>query len=507
MTRGVARASLLACAAVLAACGGQSAGAQSGAPATTPPVTAPTAHAGAVPDGDWLQFDDSAVRSGVGPGDTGITRGDLGRLKTRVVQLPGTVDSSAIALHDVRVRGHTRDLLVMTTTYGRTLAIDASTGKILWQFVPPSIASYQGSAQITNATPTADPDRAAVYATAPDGVVRKLAVANGHVLWSRSVTRDPTHEKLASPPTIDGRYVIVVTDGYIGDAPSYQGHVVAIDRRTGRIAHVFNTLCSDRRQLIVPKTCSASDSAIFGRAGAVIEPGTGRILVATGNAPFDGHTNWGDSVLELSPDASRLLHNYTPTDQADLDSNDIDLGSVSPAILPAYHGRRLAVQGGKDGKLKLLDLDRLDGTTGPAGPRLGGQLQEISAPGGAEVFPQPAVWSHAGRTYLFVADTSGTSAYVLGGGGAHPRLAAEWRDGTPGTSPVIAGGLLYVYDESDGRLDVLSPLSGKTIASFPAASGHWNSPIVVGGRIVLPVGNANDHETHGTLYIYHLPGR
>jgi outer membrane protein assembly factor BamB len=463
--------------------------------------------AAAIPDGDWPHFNFDASRSGVGPSATGITPGNLGRLTRRTIALPGTVDSSVIALHAVMVRGHSRDVLVMTTTYGRTLALDARTGSRLWQFVPRGIGSYEGSAQITTASPTADPNRRAVYVTAPDGVLRKLSLATGRPMWSRRLTLDPTHEKLASPPTINGNLVIVVTDGYIGDAPPYQGHVVAVDRETGRIVHVFNTLCSNRTHLIVPRTCDASDSAIFGRAGAVVEPGTGRLLVATGNGPFDGRTNWGDSVLELAPDASRLLYNYTPTDQAQLNDSDTDLGSASPAVLPPVGRRRLAVQGGKDGELKLLDLDRLDGTTGGAGPRLGGELQEIPTPGGAPLFTQPVVWQHGGSTYVIVADSSGTTGYVLGGGASHPRLAVKWSDGNHGTSSVVAGGLLYVFDPDAGRLDVLAPATGRTIGSFPAAAGHWNSPIVVGGRIVLPVGDANDHDTQGTVYIWHLPGR
>ena len=36
-------------------------------------------------------------------------------------------------------------------------------------------------------------------------------------------------------------------------------------------------------------------------------PGTQWFSVATGNGPFDGKTNWGDSVLALSSDAARLV--------------------------------------------------------------------------------------------------------------------------------------------------------------------------------------------------------
>ena len=84
-------------------------------------------------------------------------------------------------------------------------------------------------------TPVADPGRAAIYAGAPDGRIRKLSVANGSVLWSTSITRDPTHEKLAAPLNFAHGLVIAATGGYIGDAPPYQGHVVTLRPANGRI--------------------------------------------------------------------------------------------------------------------------------------------------------------------------------------------------------------------------------------------------------------------------------
>jgi len=462
-----------------------------------------------VHDGDWTTFDYNAQRTGVGPAATGITSSDLGLLRRRVVHVDGTVDSSAIQLHAVRVLGRVRDVIVVTTTYGKTIAIDPGTGARLWEFTPSDIGNYQGSSQVTTATPVADPDRRYVYAASPDGRIHKLAIATGRELrsggWPVQITFDPTHEKIASALNISGSSVVAVTGGYIGDAPPYQGHVVLIDRATGRITHVWNSLCSDRRYLIdPPSSCPASDSAIWGRSGAVIEPGSRRILVATGNGPFNGATDWGDSVLELSPDAGRLLHNWTPVNQAQLNANDTDVGSTAPALLPEVGGRRLAVQGGKDGELALLDLDRLDGTAQGAGSRTGGQLQQISAPGGDQVYTAPAVAKLRGRTYMFVADNSGTAAYVLGPG---DRLSVAWQDGTGGTSPVLAGGVLYVYDQQGGRLVIRRPSSGQILTSLPAGTGHWNSPIVVGGRIILPEGNYMDHATSGVIDIYYLPGR
>jgi outer membrane protein assembly factor BamB len=460
--------------------------------------------------GDWPTFDYGPGRSGVGPADTGITARNLGDLTLRKVDLDGTVDSSAVELHAIDIRGRRRDLIVVTTTYGKTIALDASTGAKLWEYVPAGIGRYQGTAQVTTASPTADPDRRYVYAASPDGYIHKLALATGRQVWTRQVTYDPKHEKLASALNVSGPWVVIATGGYFGDAPPYDGHVMTINRTSGQIAQVWNTECSNRHRLIAAASCSVTntrgDDAIWAREGAVIEAGSGRILVATGNGPFNGSTNWGDSVLELTPDASRLLHSWTPPNQAQLDASDTDVGSTAPAPLPAVNGMHLAVQGGKDGKLHLLDLDRLNGTRGGASARLGGELEEVSSPGSTQVFTAPAVWTSGGRAYVFVADNSGTAAYVLVGG-HHPRLRVAWQNSASGTSPLLAGGLLYVYDQSDGLMTIRQPSSGALLKSLPSQTGHWNSPVVVGGRIILPTGSYQSQSSTGVLDIYHLPGR
>jgi putative pyrroloquinoline-quinone binding quinoprotein len=448
--------------------------------------------------GDWTRFGYDAARSSSGPARTGITAANLRRLKLQRVRLDGTVDSSPIYARAVRVAGRTRDVFVVTTTYGKTEAVDASTGRVVWKFTPSGYASWVGSAQITNATPILSTDRKYVFAASPNGKLFKLRLATGTNVggrWPVTITRDPTHEKLGPPLNLSRGLLLMATGGYIGDAPPYQGHVVAVDAASGRIVHVWNSLCSDRTGLITPSTCPESGSAIWARAGVVVEPGTGKLLVATGDGRWDGKTYWGDSMLELSPDAGKLLQNWTPTDQSGLDSGDVDLGSTAPALL----GSRLAVQSGKDAKLRLLDLVKLNGKGG-AGTTTGGELQTLQTPSGGGLFSAPAVWRHAGRTWLLVSDFGATAAYVLTG----RKLTQAWRVGNAGTSPIVAGGLLYVY-EPGGSLDVYAPATGRRLASLAVDSGHWNSPIVTDGRIALPVGNANDHRPSGVLNIWRLP--
>jgi PQQ-like domain len=451
-------------------------------------LAAPAAH-------DWTRFGYDAARSSASPYATGITASNARQLQRQRVELDGTADSSPIFLHDVVVGGAQHDAFFVTTTYGKTVAVDAATGRVLWRYVPPGYASWAGTYRITNATPVADPSRRFLYAAGPDGRIRKLAVADGRQVWSTAITLLPQREKIAASLNFAHGLVIATTGGYVGDAPPYQGHVVTLRPGSGSIVHVWNSLCSDRHGLIRPSTCPASDSAIWGRAGAVVEPGNGRLLVATGNGPWNGRTNWGDSALELSANASGLLQNWTPRNQAELNSGDADIGSTSPALL----GSGFVLQGGKDGKLRLLRRARLNGTR-HAGARTGGEVQTVPTPGSTDLFTAPAVWHRAGTTWVFVADNAGTAAFRL----VHGRLRRVWARGIAGTSPVVAGGLLYVYDPN-GSLRILRPTTGGSVATLPAGSGHWNSPIVVAGRIALPEGNANDHATSGVLNIYRLP--
>jgi outer membrane protein assembly factor BamB len=445
-----------------------------------------------LPAQDWPMFGGNVESSSANPRPTGITAANATQLVRRQIKLDGTVDASAIYLQSVTVHGERHDCIFVTTTYGKTLALDAGTGAVLWEYTPPSYQALAGTRQFTNSTPAADADRQSIYAASPDGYIQKLSVSDGRLIWRVAVTKLPEREKLASPLKFYRGHVIAVTAGYIGDRPPYQGHVAILDGNSGQLVQVWNSLCSNRTGLLEPDSCPQTKSAIWGRAGAVIDSDSGDVFIATGNGNWDGRSAWGDSLIEIDGSAT-MLANYTPADTAQLNERDLDLGSSSPVLL----GADLLAQGGKDGKVRLLSRKSIAGSTAHKGD----ELQIVSTPSGTDLFTQPAVWRQDGQIWMFAADNGGTAAWEL----ENSKLQEKWKNTTGGTSPFEAGGLLFVYARAGG-LNVYEAASGKHIATLPCGPGHWNSPIVLQGEIILPEGNANERATTGVLDIWSLPG-
>jgi len=117
---------------------------------------APSASASRV-GGNWTRFGYDAARHNAGPARTGITAANVRSLRGQRVALDGTVDASPIYLRGATVRGGRHDVFFVTTSYGRTIAVDAGSGAILWRFTPRGYSSLAGSSRITNSTPVAAP--------------------------------------------------------------------------------------------------------------------------------------------------------------------------------------------------------------------------------------------------------------------------------------------------------------------------------------------------------------
>src|SRR5205814_10178791 len=124
-------------------------------------------------------------------------------------------------------------------------------------------------------------------------------------------------------------------------------------------------------------------------------------------------------------------------------------------------------------------------------------------PAGHQVLTAPAVWHQGAQTWMFIGNYAATAGYRLLPG-SKPRLRRVWQVPKGGSSPVVAGGLLYVFDPLDGGLHVYRPATGALVTTLPTGTGHWNSPIVADGRLAVPEGSSNDHGGTSVLDIFRL---
>lgn len=455
---------------------------------------------------DWPVFGHDPARSGVDVGDKKLAVQNVKRLRERWKISFGTVaDSTPIYIQKVDVRGVTRAMLFQTDKNGVTYGIDAASGHVFWRF------TTKGVGNITTSTPAADPSDRFIYAPGVDGYVHKLDAGTGRSIrgggFPAMITTMTQSEKNASSLNVANGYLYATTSGYIGDAPPYVGHVVAI-RLSDGASHVFNSLCSNDRKLPTASSCASQRSGIWARGGAVVDPDSsmkGEVYAATGNGDFDANTgghNYGDSVLGLTADLGALEGSYTPHDYTSLQDDDTDLGSTSPVLLPRQAGSKtplLLAQGGKDAIFRLVNRAHL--------PGVAGELQELNLQG--PLFSTPAVWTDSSnRAWIFIGLSQELDAYRVETSGGKTHLVAAWQSQAgqtqgEGTSPVVSNGI--VFAAFDGAIVAVDALTGRSLwsSALKAAGGtigsvHWQSPIVIDGWVYCS-------DQNGNLTAYALP--
>jgi outer membrane protein assembly factor BamB len=179
-------------------------------------------------------------------------------------------------------------------------------------------------------------------------------------------------------------------------------------------------------------------------------------------------------VIHLSPTLSQL-DAFAPTNWQDMNDNDQDLGTLSPALI----GGNQVLQVGKTGLGYLLTADHLGGVGGQA---YQGQVCN-SAYGGTAV----------DGNVVFVSCRDGLHAVTVTGGSS-PRFDVTWSaTGSRAGSPVVAGGVVWDVN-ADGHLQGFDEKSGQrrydfTVGnagtSFPSLAAANGALYVQGGRTVF----------------------
>jgi outer membrane protein assembly factor BamB len=126
----------------------------------------------------------------------------------------------------------------------RLMALNADTGKVLWEYRFNVYQSDVPPHRIAWASPAADPETGNVYALSAGAQVVALS-KDGKRLWDRSLGEEyaafTTHGGRTMSPIIDGNLVIVTAAmGNWGTMANRSHRFVALDKRTGEMVYIAN---------------------------------------------------------------------------------------------------------------------------------------------------------------------------------------------------------------------------------------------------------------------------
>lgn len=357
--------------------------------------------------------------------------------------------------------------VIAVTENDSVYLIDGATGKIVRRtnLGTPVAGSTLPCGNISptsgiTATPVVDPSTGVLYVVAflAPGRHEMFAVRarTGEILWHRPVDppgMDPLSQQLRSALTLANERVYATFGGLFGDCGAYHGWVVGVDADEGR-------------NLLAYRVPTRNAGGIWAPSGPAVD-GAGDLYVATGNSFSDEGFDLGNSVIKLSPELEPLGF-FAPEDWAQLNADDLDLGSVGPAVLP--DGRVFQI--GKGGVGYLLDGADLGG--------IGGELDAhdvcSAAFGGM---------AHTGNR-VYVPCTDGVVALSILEDGRS--FSERWRSsGFDAGPPVVAGGLVWTVDLSDGALVGLDEANGTEVVRREIGDvSHFASPSSASGCLFVP---------------------
>jgi hypothetical protein len=416
----------------------------------------------------WQQFDGNEGKTGAS-NDPFITKSNVTTLQ-KVWQVPVSADSSPVYLSGVTTSQGVKNLVFVTTTGGGLTAFDEATGAKIWS------VTTSGAGGTTTSSPAIDPNNLFVYSYGKDGKVHRYNVGTGVEDttggWPLTASLIPNVEKGSSALAIGNGNLYVTTSAYPGDAGDYDGHIVAKNLTSGTVT-VFNTLCTGTKSLESGQ-CSGRQSGVWARPGAVVDTTTGNVFIASGNGPYAPPNNLGDSLIELSPDLSTIIDTYTPTSFQQLDTDDADLGSTDVAIIPSLE---LGIQGGKDNKIRVINLKNMSGQGGPN--HTGGELQTVSV--NCNILSLPISWNDGTSQWVFVTDMcNNLYAYKV----ANNQLQSVYtKSGDGGSSPLMVNGVLFV--QASNAIKAIDPATGTILWTGQVGGMHWQSPTVVNGHVFV----------------------
>ena len=149
-----------------------------------------------------------------------------------------------------------------------------------------------------------------------------------------------------------------------------------------------------KRRAVFDASPDGDDSGFWAGDTGPASDGKGNLFLAAGNGRFDaasGGRDYGDSLLKLNGRSLKVDDYFAPFNVSKLDTQDQDLGSGGPLLLPPQPGPHpnLAVIAGKGGTIYLVDRDHMGRFHAGSDSHA---VQTVLSSGG--IFGSMAYWNH-----------------------------------------------------------------------------------------------------------------
>jgi quinohemoprotein ethanol dehydrogenase len=264
------------------------------------------------------------------------------------------------------------DVMYVTGVAGRAYALEAATGKLIWQFEPQinSRALRSACCDIVNRGLAVWQGK--VYVAAFDGVLYALNATDGKVLWQAQTIEDQQRAySVTGAPQVAGKVVVIGNGGAEFDS---RGYVSGYDLETGKMVWRFFTVPGDptkpfenKALEMAAKTWNGTDWKLGGGGNAwdaiSYDPDLNLVYFGTANgapwaqgsrSPGGGDNLFLASIVALNADTGDYVWHYqtTPGERWDYDAtphlllttlkiNDVD--------------RKVLMQASKNGFFYVID--------------------------------------------------------------------------------------------------------------------------------------------------------
>ena len=272
----------------------------------------------------------------------------------------------------------------------------------------------------------------------------------------------------------------------------------------------FNAANVSQMTYTYNNTPNGNDGGIWMSNGGMTADATGNLYALAGNGTFDANTggpDYGDAATKLTPPTSgsgalAVADYFTPSNQADLQSKDLDLGGAEGILFTdTGSSMQMLVGSDKNGYIYLLNTANmgkyLTGTHGITGQN--GDVQDFGGQGtiiyNSAFFNNVLYTSTPLKSFAFQpgsGNTPGTfNTAAVGSTNLNAVAPVVSANGT--STPVLwvedQGAILHAYT-MPGLTEIYNTSQATGNRDTPAPFVKFTSPVIANGKVYLSGANA-----------------